>query len=404
MKYGLIGEKLAYSHSPAIHGMLADYEYGLYPLTPGELPAFLGREDIGGLNVTIPYKREVLPYCDELTDKARRIGSVNTLVYDAQRRILGDNTDYDGFLYMLGRAGITLAGKKVVLLGSGGASLAARAAAEDAGAREVVTISRAGENNYENLAWHADAEVLVNCTPVGTFPNLGECPVSLDAFPQLTGVADLIYNPLRSRLVLLAMERGIPATGGLAMLVAQARAAAERFTGRPIPAQRTEEVLAAMTKKLENVVLIGMPGAGKTTVGGAVAQQLGRPFFDTDAMVVEQAGMPIPDIFRLDGEPGFRARERAALIDAAREGGRVIATGGGAPLFLENQRLLRQNGRIFFLTRALEKLPTEGRPLSTDLNAMYEARMPVYRAFADVAVDNNDGAADQTAGHILRAL
>jgi len=403
MKYGLIGAKLEYSHSPAIHAMLGGYEYALYPLAPEELPAFLAREDIGGLNVTIPYKRAVMPYCAELTDKARRIGSVNTLVYDEQRRILGDNTDYDGFLYMLERAGIALAGKKVVLLGSGGASLAAAAAARDAGARSVVTVSRTGEDNYGNLSRHADADVLVNCTPVGTFPGVEQSPVSLSVFPNLTGAADLIYNPLRTRLVLEAAERGIPAAGGLPMLVAQAHAAAERFTGASIPRERIGEVLRALTRSLENVVLIGMPGAGKTSAGRAVAERLRRPFFDTDAMVEERAGMSVPEIFRLEGEAGFRAREREAVRLAAREGGRVVATGGGAALFPENRTALKQNGKIFFLERALWKLPTGGRPLSADLAAMYEKRAPVYRAFADVIV-NNDGGAAQTVEQILEAL
>lgn len=403
MKYGLIGGKLGHSHSPAIHAMLGAYEYALYPLAPEELAGFLRREDIGGLNVTIPYKLAVLPYCDSLTEIARRIGSVNTLLYDKERRITGDNTDYDGLLYLFAQAGISLAGKKALILGSGGASRTAAVAAKDAGAEEVVVISRNGADNYENIGRHADAGVLVNCTPVGMYPEAAQSPVSLELFPKLSGVVDLIYNPLRTRLILEAAQRGIPCAGGLSMLVAQAHAAAVGFTGQVIPRERIGEILSAFTGRLENIVLTGMPGAGKTSIGRMVAAETGRPFFDTDAMVEQKAGKTIPELFREQGEAGFRAREREAIAEAAREGGRVISIGGGAPLFAENRAALKQNGRVFFLERALDKLPAEGRPLSVDLPALYEKRAPVYRAFADVVI-RNDGEAEHAAQAILDAF
>ena len=402
MRYGLIGGRLAHSHSPAIHNMLSDYEYSLYPLTPDELPGFLRSSDIGGLNVTIPYKVEVMKYCASLTGEAQRIGSVNTLLYDKNRRITGHNTDYEGFLYLVQRAGLTLQDQKVVILGSGGTSRTVHVAAQDAGAREIVVISRQGENNYQNLFPHADADILVNTTPVGMYPELHGCPVSLDVFDSLSGVLDVVYNPLRTRLILEAKERGIPAEGGLPMLVAQAHASAEQFSMRRVPRERVEEIITVLTKELSNIVLIGMPGAGKTEIGQKLAARTGREFLDIDELVEREAGMSIPDIFDLEGEAGFRAREEAVVAESARECGRVIATGGGAPMFKENRTLLRQNGRIFHIERELNLLATNGRPLSKNLAAMYEKRAPVYRAFADETI-RNTGTVDDAVTAILQA-
>ncbi len=402
-KYGLIGGRLAHSHSPTIHNMLSDYEYALYPLTPDELPGFLLRPDIGGLNVTIPYKVEVMKYCAAFTGEAQRIGSVNTLIYDKNRRIIGHNTDYGGFLHLVERAGLTLHDQKVVILGSGGTSRTVFVAAQDAGAREIVVVSRQGENNYQNLPLHADADILVNTTPVGMYPELYGCPVELDLFPHLTGVLDVVYNPLRTRLALAAQERGIRAEGGLAMLVAQAHAAAEQFSMRHIPRERVEEIILLLTRELSNIVLVGMPGAGKTEIGRRLAARTGRTFVDTDALVEQEAGMSIPSLFDLEGEAGFRAREEAAIAEASRECGRIIATGGGAPMFPENRTLLRQNGRIFHIERDLESLATKARPLSKNLAAMYETRAPVYRAFADETV-LNFGTVDDAVTTILQAF
>lgn len=397
MKYGLIGGRLAHSHSPAIHNMLSEYEYTLYPLTPDKLPEFLLNREIGGLNVTIPYKVEVMKYCAALTGEAQRIGSVNTLIYDKNRRIIGHNTDYDGFFHLVQRAGLTLADQKVVILGSGGTSRTAYVAAQDAGAREIVVVSRQGECNYQNIIEHADADILVNTTPVGMYPELLGYPVSLDLFENLKGVLDVVYNPLRTRLILAARERGIKAEGGLPMLVAQAHAASEQFSQRHIPRERIEEITVFLMKELSNIVLVGMPGAGKTEIGKKLAAHTGRAFWDTDAVVEREAGMSIPSIFDLEGEAGFRAREEAAIAEASREGGRIIATGGGAPMFKDNRTLLKQNGHIVYIERALGLLPTNGRPLSKNLTAMYEKRVPVYRSFADTVVENSGTVADAVA-------
>ena len=267
MRYGLIGGRLSHSHSPAIHKQLGGYDYALYELAPDGLEPFLRQEGVGGLNVTIPYKRAVLPYCEALDPVAKRTGSVNTLVFH-DGKIAGYNTDYDGFLYLAKRAGVDFYGKRVVVLGSGGTSSTVCAAVQDAGAKEIVVISRGGADNYDTLDRHADADVLINTTPVGMYPDIEASPVSLAAFPRLSGVLDVVYNPIRTRLILEAKERNIPCAGGLPMLVAQAHAAAQRFLGAQIPMSRIEEILQALELELTNIVLIGMPGCGKTRWGG----------------------------------------------------------------------------------------------------------------------------------------
>ena len=406
--YGLLGRKLGHSWSVPIHSRLGCGDYRLIELEPGELPCFLGREDIGGLNVTIPYKREVMGYCDVIDEDARAIGSVNTLVR-REGKLWGYNTDIDGFLYMLRRADISLAGKKVVILGSGGASLTARAAAGREGARAVTVISRSGPDNYENLDRHGDAEVLINTTPVGMWPDLEGRPADLALFPRVTAVADLIYNPGRTELLLQALEIGrglhraadgdprpVRCTGGLPMLVRQAVRAEELFFGRSIPEAETERIAARLRQERTNLVLVGMPGCGKTTVGRALAGLSGRTLVDLDGEIVRRAGMSIPEIFAREGEEAFRGLECQALKEACARDGQIIATGGGAVLRKENRSAMRRTGRVYFLRRALSQLPTEGRPLSQagSLEEMYRAREPLYRAAADALIDNGATAAD----------
>ena len=402
MRYGLIGGRLGHSHSPAIHKLLGGYDYALYELAPDQLEAFLRQEDIGGLNVTIPYKRAVLPYCDTLDPVAERTGSVNTLVFRGGR-IAGYNTDYDGFLYLAKSAGVEFAGKTVVVLGSGGTSATVCAAARDAGAKEVVVISRGGSDNYDTLGRHADADVLVNTTPVGMYPDIEASPVSLADFPRLCGVLDVVYNPLKTRLVLEAAERKIPCAGGLAMLVAQAHAAARRFLNTEIPVSRIEEILHALERQLTNIVLVGMPGCGKTRVGQALSELTGRPFVDTDELVEREWGVRIADMIEREGEAAFREREHEAVLLAAKQGGRIIATGGGAPLFARNRAALLQNGRTFYIRRNLSQLAVAGRPLSKNIPMLFEQRDPVYRAFAQVQIEN-DGPPEAVADTVWRAF
>ena len=308
--YGLLGRKLGHSWSAPIHAALGCADYRLIELEPEELGAFLAREDIGGLNVTIPYKRDVMAYCDVLDPMAEAIGSVNTLVRRADGKLYGYNTDAAGFCFMAQRAGIGFAGKKTLVLGSGGASRTAAACAKKLGAREVVVISRSGENNYTNLGRHADAERIVNTTPVGMYPNNGAAAVDLTAFPACAGVLDLIYNPRRTALLLQAEELGIPCSDGLPMLVAQAKAAEEHFFDRLIADRENERILAQLRREMTNLVLIGMPGSGKSTVGAALAALTGREAIDIDARIVEKAGCSIPEIFAKGGEAAFRALER----------------------------------------------------------------------------------------------
>ena len=390
MEYGLLGEKLGHSFSPQIHRDLAGYDYQLLPTPPEAVEDLFARRAFQGLNVTIPYKRTVMPLCDEIDPRAAAIGAVNTVV-NQNGRLTGYNTDIDGFLYMARRAGVDMAGKKVVILGSGGTSRTARAAAGELGAREIVTVSRHGEDNYQNLSRHADAQVLVNTTPVGMYPNWGQSPVSLESFPALEGVLDVVYNPLRTALLLQAEERGLPRSCGLPMLVAQAKRAAELFTGQNIDDSRTEAVLHGLRRQLTSIVLIGMPGCGKTTVGRALAGKLGRTFVDLDEEIVRRAGMSIPEIFAREGEAGFRERESALVREFGERTGLVVSTGGGVVTRRENYIPLKQNGLLLHLRRDPAALPTDGRPLSqaTAPEELWRRRAPLYAAFADGEIDNN---------------
>ena len=390
MEYGLLGEKLGHSFSPQIHRDLAGYDYQLLPTPPEAVEDLFARRAFQGLNVTIPYKRTVMPLCDEIDPRAAAIGAVNTVV-NQNGRLTGYNTDIDGFLYMARRAGVDMAGKKVVILGSGGTSRTARAAAGELGAREIVTVSRHGEDNYQNLSRHADAQVLVNTTPVGMYPNWGQSPVSLESFPALEGVLDVVYNPLRTALLLQAEERGLPRSCGLPMLVAQAKRAAELFTGQNIGDSRTEAVLHGLRRQLTSIVLIGMPGCGKTTVGRALAEKLGRTFVDLDEEIVRRAGTSIPEIFAREGEAGFRERESALVREFGERTGLVVSTGGGVVTRRENYIPLKQNGLLLHLRRDPAALPTDGRPLSqaTAPEELWRRRAPLYAAFADGEIDNN---------------
>ena len=404
MEYGLLGEKLGHSFSPQLHKALAGYDYRLLPTPPEAVEELLRRREFKGLNVTIPYKQTVIPLCDEVDPRAAAIGAVNTVV-NRGGRLTGYNTDMDGLIYLARRAGVDMAGKKVVILGSGGTSRTARAAAGELGAAEIVTVSRGGEDNYETLSRHADAQVLLNTTPVGMYPNCGVSPVSLDAFPHLEGVLDVVYNPLRTALLLEARERGLPCSCGLPMLVAQAWRAEELFTGSAIPAETVEAVLAGLTAQLENVVLIGMPGCGKSTVGRALARRQGKAFLDLDRLIEERAGKSIPAIFAQEGEDAFRTLESWAVREAGARTGCVISTGGGVVTRAENCAPLRQNGVIIHLTRPLDRLPTAGRPVSqsTDLQTLWERRRGLYAAFADRTVDNG-GPLEETLDTIEKEL
>ena len=405
MRCGLLGKTLGHSYSPQIHAQLGDYSYELFEKQPEELENFLRHGEFDALNVTIPYKKAVLPYCAALSDAVKAIGSANTLVRQPDGTLFADNTDAFGFSCIADECGVDIAGKKALVFGSGGASVTAQYVLKTRGAREVLVISRSGEHNYENLEKNTDAEILVNTTPLGMYPNNGASPADLTRFPRCEAVLDVVYNPARTALLLQAEALGIPHAGGLLMLVAQAKRASELFTGSAIADTRIGEIYRTLAVQMQNIVLVGMPGCGKSSIGTLLAEKLDRPFLDADAEIEKAAGMPIPDFFKLYGEAAFRDLESRVLAELGKRSGAVIATGGGAVLREENYAALHQNGTIVWLTRDLARLPIDGRPVSqaTSLDALFAARKTRYERFADHIIDNN-GAPDETIRAILEAL
>lgn len=406
-EYGLIGEKLGHSFSREIHNMIGRYDYELIELAPAELEDFLRRREFRAVNVTIPYKKAVIPFLDSLTAEAAEIGAVNCIRNEGGR-LVGHNTDFAGLRALLAHAGAELSGRKVLILGTGGTSDTAAAVCRSLGAGQIFKVSRSGRQgalSYEQaLREHNDAQVILNTTPCGMYPHIAESPLAPEAFAALESVIDVIYNPLASMLVLAARQRGARAEGGLYMLVAQAVFAAEFFLQEKLPAGLTEEIYRRLLRQKSNIVLTGMPSSGKSAIGRLVANKLGRRFYDIDALVEEEAGMSIAEIFRRDGEAEFRRRESAAAARLAACNGIVIATGGGTVIDPQNARLLAMNGRLYFLDRPLALLtPTSDRPTASDrrqLQKRYEERYDIYRSTADVTVVN-DGTRRQAAEKIL---
>lgn len=391
LKCGLLGEKLGHSFSPGIHKALADYSYALYEVEPGGLKSFLEFTNLDGMNVTIPYKKAVMGSCASLSPRAEAIGSVNTLVrmpYGWH----GDNTDYAGFCYMCDSISLETKGKKAVVFGSGGASLTVRKVLEDKGAAEIVVISRSGENNYQNLHLHADAQIVVNTTPLGMYPNTGVAAASLKNFPRCEAVLDLIYNPARTALLMDAEARGIKCCNGLGMLVAQAHAAAELFLNKRIDDSIIPRIQGELEKDTRNIVLIGMPGSGKSKKGALLAKKMGREFVDADEYFTAANGISPAEAIKTLGEGAMRAMETEVLAQLGKKSGAVIATGGGCVTRKENYPLLHQNSIIVWVKRPLEKLSVEGRPLSQGCGVyeLYERRKAMYERFADVSADSGE--------------
>lgn len=408
MKYGCIAERLGHSFSADIHALLGNPDYRLCPLPPDALEDFFRKREFCGINVTIPYKGTVIPYLDRVEETAARIGAVNTIV-NRDGLLHGYNTDLYGMTALIRRLGLDLHGQKVAITGTGGTSRTAVAVAESLGAGEILRVGRTGRDGsitYEQLrSQHTDIAFLINTTPVGMYPHAEDRLLDLSSFPTLRGVVDAVYNPLRTNLVLDARERGIPAEGGLYMLVAQAVRASELFFDRAYPDGTTDEVYQKILSGRENIVLTGMPTSGKSTVGKLLAEWLGRPFYDVDACI-EAHGRSIPDIFAAEGEAGFRDLESAVIREElAPLTEAVIATGGGSILREENVRALRQNGKLYFLDRPIECLiPTADRPLASDREAIlrrYEERFPRYRSTADCRVEAS-GRPEEVAEQIIK--
>ncbi len=397
MKYGLIGEKLGHSFSKEVHSMLSDYEYEIREIPRDELDSFMKKADFKAINVTIPYKESVIPYLSYISEEAKKIGAVNTIV-NRGGKLYGYNTDFLGMTAMIKKMRLSLAGKKTVILGTGGTSKTAFAVAQSLGASPIITVSRTkrdGVIDYgEFIKDHLDAEIIINTTPVGMYPNNYSSVLDITPFKNLEGVIDAIYNPIRTRLVIDALERGIKAEGGLYMLVAQAVYASEIFLDVKYPIERLDKIYKKIKRKKENIVLIGMPASGKSTVSALLAKDLSRRVLDTDQMIIDARGISIPEIFASEGEVAFRDYESTEIANASLQNNLIIATGGGAILRKENVRMLKQNGVLFFIDRPYEKLvPTSDRPLASDLEAIkrrYEERYDIYVREADLVIDADD--------------
>lgn len=403
--YGLLGEKLGHSFSPEIHSMLGNYKYRLFEVEKNELENFIKHGEWDGINVTIPYKKTVMSYLDEISENAQKIGSVNTVVRRSDGTLFGDNTDYYGFLYTVKRSGINFGGKKVLVLGTGGASLAVKAVISDLNAGEIISISRSGENNYQNIKNYADADIIVNTTPVGMYPKNLVSPVKVSDFTHLSAVFDIIYNPQKTQLVLDAEKLDIPAFSGLSMLVAQAKRASEIFFDKEIDDSVTEKILKKVSTDMKSIVLIGMPGSGKSSIGTFLAKKTGREFLDTDEEAEKIAGSSPAEIIKAQDEKSFRKIENEAVKSICKLSGKIIATGGGVVTNEDNFDAIRQNSTVFFINRDISVLPTDNRPLSqkNSLDDMFKIRLPLYRKFCDFEIDGN-GTIEEVAQRILERI
>ena len=394
MEYGLIGEKLGHSFSKIIHNKLADYDYSLCEIAPENLNEFMTKADFKAINVTIPYKQAVIPFLYEIDEIARKIGAVNTVV-NKNGKLYGFNTDFLGMTALIKRQNISIENKKVLILGSGGTSKTAFAVAEGLNAKTVLKVSRSKSDGvitydeaYQN---HTDAEIIINTTPCGMYPNCDSVAVDISRFAQLDGVIDAVYNPLNSLLVTRAKEKKIKATGGLFMLVSQATFAVEKFLDTKINDSTVESIYKELLNEKKNLVLVGMPSCGKTTIGKVLSQRLNKKFIDTDDEIIKKINMPIPEFFEKYGENEFRKIESEVILEVSKKQNTVIATGGGAVLNRKNTELLKGNGTVVFIDRPLDLLiTTDDRPLSSNkelLKKRYDERYNIYLKSADIRID-----------------
>lgn len=396
MKYGLIGEHLTHSFSKIIHEEIGDYVYEIKEIEPKKVDSFMKSRDFTAINVTIPYKETVIPYLDYIDDSAKKIGAVNTVV-NKNGKLYGYNTDYSGMKALVNKIGLEIKGKKILIIGTGGTSKTATAVVSDMGASQIIYVSHTeaeGAYSYDEIyAGHTDVEIIFNTSPVGMFPKNDGVPIDLAKFPRLEGLLDVVYNPLRTNLVIEAQKRGINAEGGLYMLVSQAIYAYEHFMDTSVDKSLCDSIFNKILSQKDNIILTGMPSSGKTTIGKLLAEITGKTFIDTDDEIVKKIGMDIPSYFSKYGEAEFRKVETQVIKEISPENSLIIATGGGAILNYDNIRCLKQNGKIYFLDRGLDKLmPTSDRPLSSDISALkkrYDERYPIYLSTCDVKVDGN---------------
>ena len=400
---GLLGEHLSHSFSPLIHNMLSDYDYKTYEVEPEKLEAFVKNGGLDAFNVTIPYKKAVIPFLDKISPEAESIGAIN-VVTRKNGKLYGYNTDYFGFAYMLDTANISVKGKKALLIGNGGAAATVKAVLTDRGVGKIITVN-SKTNTRENLTLHSDASVIINSSPVGMYPNNRISPVDISIFKNCEAVLDIVYNPAKTQLMLEAEARGITAIGGLSMLVAQAARGFELFTDEKYEDGIIEKIIDKISRDTQNIILIGMPSCGKSTIGNIISKMLTRQFLDADDEFKKMHSITPADAINTLGEPAFRDMEATTLAELGKLSGIIIATGGGAVTRKENYPSLHQNGIIVYIKRDIEKLSTEGRPLSqrSSLNELFNKRKALYEGFADITVENN-GSAEEAANNILNAL
>lgn len=399
MRYGLIGEKLGHSFSKDIHERIADYTFDLIPLKKDDFKDFMERKEFAAINVTIPYKKDVIPYLDEMDEHAKAIGAVNTIV-NTNGKLKGYNTDFTGFLYMVKKHNVHMANKKVLIIGNGGASAAIQAVVKHEQAKEILIVDVVKGNGAitydEMFCNHLDAQVIINTSPIGMYPRIGNAPIDITMFHMCEAVMDVIYNPILTRLCLEAKERGIKHVNGLEMLIGQAKQAVEFFLNKKIPDDVIDKIYQDMLHERCNIILIGMPSAGKTTIGKMLAQRMNKEFVDLDDAIIKKAGMSIPEIFKVSGEAGFRVIETEVSIELAKCNNKIIATGGGTVKHKVNMKYLRQNGITIFIDRDINKLISSdpNRPLSSSreaLQQLYTERSSLYREYASyIAVNNSD--------------
>lgn len=416
MKYGLIGEHLGHSFSKQIQTRIAeienvkDYDYQLVELDKEEFKEFMEKKDFKGINVTIPYKKDVIPYLDEMDESAKAIGAVNTII-NVDGKLKGYNTDFGGFLYMVKAHNVHMEGKKVLIIGNGGACAAVKAVCKHENAKDIVIVSRSanrGAISYDEMyTSHLDADIVVNTSPVGMFPNIVNAPIDVSWFHKLECVLDVVYNPILTRLCFEAQEADIKRVIGLEMLIAQAKYAFEIFENMSFDDSIIDEIKKEMLKDRCNIVLIGMPSAGKTTIGKMLEEKLGKEFFDLDDMIIAKAGKSIPEIFQESGETGFRAIETEVAIEASKMNNKIIATGGGVVKHKVNMDFLRLNGITIFIDRDIDKLISSdpNRLLSSSkqaLQQMYKERYPLYQKYATYVAVNNANI-DETVDDIVNA-